>query len=209
MAIKELVDQVRSQLPSEVLDKVGAALEQIKAEGLNLSDSLTAANNESKGRKIELREVKEKFQTVEIERDEWKKKYESFDNSDLMNERDVFKNKYESLINAQKSVFINSFEKIKSHPKFEKAKERFIIPEEKDNKIKWDALTIEQLEKNISTLNDLNSLDYFEDIKHPGTYPGKGVSTEVPVGFKEEIKAAKTHKEIEAVNRKYANMFNT
>lgn len=198
MAIKELVDQVRSQLSSEESEKVGAFLEQIKNEAQALSDAKSASDSESKSRKLKIRDLEEKVENLELDIGGYKKKIESFDTTELEKERDTFKTKYSNLLKREQGTFISSFDKIKDHPKFEKAKAKFVIPEfdEEKKEYKWDSLKTEDLEKNVESLNELNQLDYFAD-ESTGGSPSGGKGTFPKV--KEEV----THEELQEIKRKY------
>lgn len=206
MSIKESIDQVRSQLPDEALSKVGAVLENIKAEVQETEDRLSAANTESKNRKIKLREYETKIEDYDVRVTELQGKVDSYDDTPLKAERDKYKEKYDKTIANQKQSFISTFEQIQTHPNFETAKPRFVIPE-KDGKPDWESMEIEVLEKNLNALNDLNQLNYFatKDGPFPNVNNSKGKPpASVTDAFNAEINECKDAKEIEAVNKKYA-----
>lgn len=180
MAIKDLIEQVSSKLPDEVKSEVGSILKSIENEANDLQSSLTAANSESKSRKIELRELKGKFDDVDIEKSSMQKQI------DELNEKlkDPTKDKEleglrafkKNTIQANRQSFINEFEKIKEHPRFEKAKQKFKLPEEEeDGKLKWDSIEDQDMEVNMNVLRDLKDLEYFavED-KNKNVFSGQG-----------------------------------
>ena len=173
MKLSEKVDQVRSQLSSEDLDKVGALLEEIKSEGISISDSLSAVNSESKNRKIKIKELQDQLETLSIERDDFKNKFEGFDTSTLENEREQYKKKYHSLLDGQRNAFAAALEKVKDHPNWDKAKSMFKMPEEKDGKIDWATLAPEDIEHNINKWSELEKLGYFESQQRGGPEGGK------------------------------------
>lgn len=196
--IKEKLEQVRSQLPDEVLSKVGSTLKVIESEAMELSDSLKAANSESKDRKIKIRELDSKIQDFDIEKQALEAKISEL-NTQLKNpERDSelqnLRKYKEDNLNRQRESFINSFGEIEKHPNFEKAKGRFVIPSEKDEGggIKWDQVKPEEMEKNINTLADLNALDYFGAVRNNSPNPNKGNNFSPPAEYKEKLAAAKT-----------------
>ena len=108
-SIDESIAQVRAQLPDEALSKVGAVLEGIKAEVKELQDSLSAANNESKSRKIKLREYESKLEDYEVKASELQKKIDGFDSTPLKQEAEKYKTKYEKMLTSQKNQFISAF----------------------------------------------------------------------------------------------------
>jgi len=206
MSIKESIDQVRSQLPDEALSKVGSVLENIKTEVQETEDRLSAANTESRNRKIKLREYETKIEDYDVRITELQGKVDSFDDTSLKTEVEQYKNKYNNLIGNQKQSFISSFEQIKIHPNFETAKSRFVIPDEKDGKPDWESMDVETLEKNLSALNDLNQLNYFATKNEP--FPNVnnskgGHPSSLLDAYTAEIGACKTAGEIEAVSMKY------
>lgn len=206
MNIKESIDQVRSQLPDEVVSKVGAVLENIKAEVQETEDRLNAANTESKNRKIKIREYESKIEDYDIKLTEMKTKVESFDDTPLKNQITQVTEKYNKLLNNQKQGFMSSYDQISKHPNFENAKTRFVIPEEKEGKLDWDSLETEALEKNLIALNDLNQLNYFAppDGKFPNVNNAKGSPpSSVAEAYNQDMSECKTAQEIEAVTKKY------
>lgn len=179
MAIKDLIEQVRSKLTAEQVEAIGSVLKSLENEVIDLQNSLSAANAESKGRKLKLRELEEKLQDYEIEKSEWQKKLDELDKRLKDDSKDAtikeLQAKLNTFLTKEKNSFINSFESISKHPKFEKAKTKFVLPEQdKDGKYLWDKLDDKSWEQNINYLNELNELDYFES-GHPKTpSPVKG-----------------------------------
>lgn len=166
MFIKDKIAEIRKALPAEEIAKVENILKDVENEEKILNNNLSetqsdlhSANSESKGRKIELKKVKALLDDKDIEIDELKGKT---DHSELTEENESLKEYKNKILKEQKTVFINSYERIKDHPNFEKAKARFIIPELKDEKLDWETVKSDDMEANINTFNDLNSLDYFK-----------------------------------------------
>lgn len=169
MKLSEKLDQVRSQLSSEDLDKgLGALLEEIKGEAISLLDNLSAANSESKNRKIEIKSLKEKLENIEIERDDFKNKLDGFDTSGLENERNNYKDKYHSLLDKEKNAFAIAVGQIKEHPNWDKAKPLLKLPVEKDGKLDWASMSPEDTEYNVSKWNELQQLGYFGEVQVKG-----------------------------------------
>ena len=183
MAIKDLIEQVRSQISSEDSEKVSVLLEQIKNEATNLIASKAAVDTEAKDRRLKLREVESKLQDIEIERDEYKVKFESYDDTPLKKELNEVKDKYSNLIVNQAKSFETFFNVVKTHPKFEKAKSRFKLPPGDNGELDFSKLTPEDIEHNINVQNDLQQLEYFDEVSKitPDTgkryFDGKPVPT--------------------------------
>jgi hypothetical protein len=161
MAIRELVDQVRSQVSSEDLEKVGVLLETIKNEATVLQEKKAAVDTESKDRRLKNRELEQTNETLIIERDEWKNKFESHDDTEIKQERDQYKNKYTELLKGQKTAFVGYIEKVKDDPRFENVKDEYHFPEKKDDKYDWESLSDEHLESNIAKANYHQKIEYF------------------------------------------------
>ncbi len=60
--MRDIVAQVRAKLSDEELSKVSNLLGQIERAGNDLKEDLSAANSESKSRKLEIRELKSKLE---------------------------------------------------------------------------------------------------------------------------------------------------
>ncbi len=175
MAIKDLVDQVRSQISSEDSEKVSVLLEQIKNEATNLIASKAAVDSEAKDRRIKNREYESQVQGLEIERDEWKNKVEAFDDAPLHAELAKLKEKYNGVIVNQAKSFEVYYNSIKDHPNFEKAKNRFKLPAGDNGELDFSKLSPEDTEHNINAKSDLQQLEYFGDIKPASPATGKTI----------------------------------
>lgn len=165
MAIDELIDRVRSQIDEETLKKVGAVLEEARAEGKSLSDSLSAANNESKSRKIKLRELEGQFEDKDIEIIGLQKKIEAFDIAPIEQERDNYKERYSNLIKGQKNTFVDFINNVQETPQWDKVKSEYEIPQ-KDGKPDFESLDGDVLEKNLTRMNYHQQIDYFNVPEH-------------------------------------------
>ena len=173
MSIKELVDRVRSQIDEATLAKVGAVLEEIRAEGSTIADSLSAANNESKSRKIKIRELEGLLEDRDVEIDGYKKKIETFDTKPIEQERDKYKSKYKVFLDSQRSNFISFYDKVKSNESWARVKDEYKFPEEKDGKPDWDNLTDDDLENNVTKMSYHQKLGLFESQHKPDPSLGK------------------------------------
>lgn len=140
---------------------VKSLLKRIEAEYEDTLDNLRTANAESKKRKELIRdELKPKIEQYEDEIIVLKKKA---NDETLKEELETLRGFKKTYLKSKRDELKTQFGKIMSHPNFEKAKDRFIIPEKADGDEDYDfsKLKDDEIEKNINTLNDLNSLDYF------------------------------------------------
>lgn len=172
--LKNVIDRVRSKIPDEALSEVSSDLKAIESGYLEVSDSARVASSEAKDRKIKLREKDSDIENLTIERDEWKTKYESFDDSDLKSERDKYKEKYDNYIKTQKSAFQDFFKNAIDKPAWNKVKEEYILPDKDGDDFKWDDLKADELEKNINNMNYHTKLELFKTEKQsPDVNTGK------------------------------------
>jgi len=162
--VKELVDRVRSKLTDEQRSEVGADLEIIKSGYLEKVDEAKAAVAESMERKRKLREQKEEIENTTIDRDTWKTKYESHDDSNLIKERDKYKEKWNGYINTMKESFDNYFNTVKESDNWKKVESEYKIPEE------GKELSSEEIENNIEKMTYHKKLGLFEE-SAPGPKP--------------------------------------
>ena len=179
MAIKDLIAQVSAKLPDEVKSEVGSILKSIENEAEDLQSSLTAANSESKGRKIELRELKTKLDDVDVEKGSLQKQIEELNEKlkDPTKDKELegLRNFKKQTIQKNRQSFIAAFDKIKEHPNFEKAQSKFVIPEKDgEDKLDWSKIEDTDMEKNMNVLNDLNDLEYFAVENKGKPYAGQG-----------------------------------
>ena len=165
--VRSKLEQVRSKLSDEQATSLGGTLKEIEGAVQDLGSGHIAANREAKNRKIEIRQLNEKLENIEIERDDYKTKYDSFDTSDLKKQIEEANKKITNMVSQQKDSFIKFYENTKEHPNWEKASKRFKIPMNGDTP-DWDSLDNESLEKNIEIRNDLQELEYFTPITVKG-----------------------------------------
>ena len=165
--LKVILERVRSQLPDEVMSKVSSDLKAIESGFMEVSDSARVASSEAKDRKLKLRDLQGQIENIEIERDEWKTKFESYDDTELKKERDIYKAKYQNFINNQKTAFLDFFEKASSTDQWGKVKDEYKIPEKDGDEYKWDKLELDDFENNIAKMNYHNKLGLFEVQQQP------------------------------------------
>ena len=163
--VKELVDRVRSKLTDEQRSEVGADLETIKSGYLEKVDEAKAAVAESMERKRKIRDYKEENENVTIERDTWKTKFESHDDSDLIKQRDTYKQKWNGYINTLKESFDGFLEQAKESENWKKVSAEYKIPDE------GVELSPEDIENNVSKMEYHKKLGLFDSEQPPKPKP--------------------------------------
>lgn len=178
MSIKESLEQVRSKLTEEQVADLGSVLKSIENEGNSLMSDLSAANAESKQRKLKIRELEEKMGDWDVEKAMWEKKKaeyeEKINDPTLKAKLEEIETKWKKFFGQQRNDFISKYDKISQNEKWDIAKDRFILPEEKDGKLDWENISDTDMEKNIAKLNELNELKYFGDDIKPAPSVQKG-----------------------------------
>lgn len=159
MSIKEKLELVRSQVGEEDLPKINTILEEIEMVYSDLSETHTLVSSKLKSANAESRERRLKIEGFETQIEELNK---TNDTTELKAELESLREFKVGQLKLQREGFEKSFDEISKHPNFEKAKTRFALPEVKDEKYQWDKISNDDFEKNMSTLNDLNELDYFK-----------------------------------------------
>ena len=160
--LRSILDRVRSKIPDEALSEVSSDLKAIESGYLEVSDSAKVASSESKDRKLKLRELNDELENIKIERDDWKKKFDEYDDTDLKKERDTYKQKYQNFLEDQKSAFQDFFKKASSSDAWKRVADEYKIPDKEGDEYKWESLDPDALENNISKMNYHNKLGLFE-----------------------------------------------
>lgn len=172
--VNEIVSKIREQInDEETREKVSTLLTDVAEEYNNLQESFSVVKNESVKRKEKIREILPKLNEQE---DTIKELEQKADTSDLQTELEQLRGFKQDYLKQQKDNFISEFGKVAKHPKFEKAKKKFVLPEKADDEEGFDFGKIkdEDMEKNISVLNDLKELDYFTEDKEDPKPPVDG-----------------------------------
>jgi chromosome segregation ATPase len=152
---------------------VETAIKDIERGFNDLKDDIETANNESKGRKLKLRELekeKEDFEdTLKAKDEEIKTAKEDNSGEDLKKEVEGLRTfKVESL-KKQRDGFVKSFNSYKDHGDYEKVKSKLKLPEEKDGKLDFKDTSDEDMEHNQAEINRALGYGLFGDVKAPGT----------------------------------------
>jgi hypothetical protein len=155
--VKDIIDRIKSKLTDEQRSEVGSDLETIKSGYLEKVDEAKAAIAESMERKRKIRTDKEEIENLTIDRDTWKTKFESHDDSELIKERDKYKNKWTGYINTQKESFDNFFNVAKESDVWKRVENEYKIPEDGKD------LTPEDIENNVEKMNYHKKLGLFSE----------------------------------------------
>lgn len=164
--IKQYFTELRGKMTGDTVTvaDISGLIRKIELGYNDTAESLGAANNESKKRKEKIRdELNPKIESLEDKILGLEKKT---DTSELQTELDSLKAFKTKAIKGQRQVFETRFQKIVEHPKFEKAKDRFSLPDVGEDK-KYDLSKVkdEDMERNIFMMQDLDSLDYFGEVE--------------------------------------------
>jgi len=165
MDVKSAVDRVRSKLTDEQISEVGSDLETIKSGYLEKVDEASAAIAESMERKRKIRTDKEEIENLTIDRDTWKTKFDSHDDSDLIKERDKYKGKWTGYVNTMKESFDNYFNTAKESDNWKRVESEYVVP------VEGKELTSDEVENNIEKMNYHKKLGLFEEQAAPKPKP--------------------------------------
>ena len=215
MDFAQYVDSVESKLNTtavsealgEGLSTVKSALRQIRAEHDSIRSDLKSANDESKGRKIKIRD--ELTPEIDDLKEQVTKLTEQSDTSKFTEELEGLRKFKTDTIAKATDGFGASFAAVVEHPNFDKAKKVFNLPkaDDKGDFIKDDSGNFDfseldgpAMEANIAKMTELVGLDYFgtsEDGKNDTR--GDGTMTKRnDASASGKLKEAKTFEEIEA-----------
>lgn len=198
MDIKALLAQVRQEIGDETVAKISSVLKEIETGVEDLVDSLKAASTESKTRKTKIRELEESKSDLEGQLETLKKE----NNADELKTLREFR---QNSLNSQRQNLGNEINKISKHPNFAKAEKLLKLPAADAKGARdYSQVSDDDLEFNISKLQELNDLDYFGQSTSTKTVHGDKASI-TPQSFQERIKAAKSIKELEQIQEEMNN----
>ena len=188
---QELFSQVREEVEKEAVDtaKVKTLLKGIESGYNEAVDNLRVANTESKKRREKIRD--ELQPKIEEQEDRILKLQKENNTETLQTELDELKKYKQTVLKQNKENFITKFSTITQHDNFEKAKDKFTLPEaDGDGKYDVTKLDDEAIQKNCETLTFLESLDFF-----------KTTETKKPVTDGQRFRQTETGKPVEVKNR--------
>ena len=177
MDFAELIGSVESKLNEtavaeafgEDLPKMKSALREAKGNYADLREDLSRANNESKGRKIEIRDTLKP--EIESLQDKIKDLEGKTDMSKYETELKDLRAYKQGSVEKLQAAFVTDFGNIAEHDNFGKAKNYLTLPKtddkgdfitDEDGAFDFGDVTPEQMESNIAELNKLQSLGLFD-----------------------------------------------
>jgi len=155
--LEKSVDEIMSKLDDEKKSEVSGLLKSIKSI---YKDDVDSLYGESKRRQEKITELEPKLQTYEDEIEQLKRKADTT----VMEQELTDLRKYKTAVLKQnKETFITKFSGITQHDNFEKAKDKFTLPEaDEEGKYDFSKLDDDVIQKNSETLTFLESLDFFK-----------------------------------------------
>lgn len=183
MDIEKATVEIGGSLKEDTSESIKTTLENVKREFATMQISLKAANSEAQTNRIKASELRGKLEDADLQisklSDDTKLKEIQADHKSKFEELKKgsetkikeFETLNTQLLESQKQLhgifrkeFVTSFEKIKEHPNFEKIKDILKLPEKKEDKYDFNALSDEDVLFNKSKLAEYNSLGLFEVI---------------------------------------------
>ena len=149
--------EIRAALGEESA-KINSHLKELEVEYRDKLDTISSVNNESKTRKLKLREYEEKLAEREAELEKLKND-ETVKNLKAENER---LKKLESMVIQEKKQKLSAkLAQISAHPDFEKLKGTVELPEPVDGKWVVDSLEFPKVETILNKIDEYSNLGLF------------------------------------------------
>ena len=172
--IKKIIEQIRSKFDdkdNKMPEGVDSLLSSVISEEVTykseLSDTVEISKrnaSESKDRKLKLRDKDTEIETLKIERDEFKTKYEE---NDATEELENLRNFKKSTIETRSKSFVERIKIIVKSDKFELVKDDFKLPKnfdaEKEDTFDFSKIEEKDMESNILAMDKLDKIQYFGD----------------------------------------------
>lgn len=213
--IKELVDKVRSTLSAEEAEKIDESLIELVTVSKTMETELTEAQSDVKTLRKEGYERRHENKTLKDLQAEWEVEKETLngqvteltsqvesakDNPEFKNLQE-FKNK---TLGSQRVNIKQFYETYKDHDKFELVKTKFSFPLTEEGEIdseKLEKMEIPEVEKNITAINDLNGIKYFDepsgkDNKNKSGFLDSKGQRGADKSFEERVGSAKSDREV-------------
>jgi vacuolar-type H+-ATPase subunit E/Vma4 len=206
--IKAELDAIRSKAGAEIAEKIEDNLISIVTKTNSHVTLFKERESEVKELRAEayakrhaLKEYQSETQSKIQDYEDRIKTFES-DNSNekLTKEIERLRGFEQETIESQRSDFKSFVEGVKDNEKFSKVSSRFKLPV-KDNKIDFEGfadIDYNDLKSNITTMKDLQELEYFDYAHNNNSAPPSGGKAQrgTDASFNERMRAAKTPREI-------------
>ena len=169
--VKEILDGIKTAVGAEIAPKIDAQLGKLESEITTLSQQLTGLKQDYEAKSLSLKNVtaesidrRKKLSDLHTEIENKNGEIELMKNK-VGEVEDLTKFK-QSVIAKQRGSFVKEFEDIVKHPKFEKVKSKFKLPEpDKDGKFDLSKIEDADMDNNIEKLNELNEIEYFDKVE--------------------------------------------
>lgn len=187
MDFKKKIAEIRQKLDEDTIKLVDSILKEIETGTDSLSTELIEVKREAKEKKEEIRSLNAQVEEKDSEIDKlarttakkdaeiktWKAKAENpetpQDYENVVKERDElkgqieqFQQKWQGVVTERRNLAKTEIEKLAKHPKWDKAKSLFTLPEEKDGAFNWEKWEDQAVESTFAKLNELKAIDYFD-----------------------------------------------
>ena len=157
---KEAISKIREAL-GEDSSKVETHLKAIEGdyskfnvELEDLRDTIKHVNTESKQRKLKIRELEGNLDDKDTEMETLKGKDMTEEVKTLQTKLKGFEDAEVEKIKIKAKGFIDKYDTLKDHTDWDTCKGKFTIPEEKDGKLDWDSVDINDIAKNADGLTE-------------------------------------------------------
>lgn len=164
---KEAISKIREAL-GEDSSKVEAHLKAIESDyskfEVELDDAretIKHVNNESKTRKLKIRDLESELEDGKTEMETLKGKDMSEEVKTLQTKLKSYEEAELERVKSKGKAFIDKYDKLKDHADWDKTKSKFLLPEEKDGKLSWESLDVNDIAKNADKLNEYEGLGLF------------------------------------------------
>ena len=175
--VAKALEDIRAELDATALSSIAQHLTVVEKEYTTVSHFASSNLDEVNEKNEKIKELQIGFETLKSEKE---KISEEFKNIDAIKvERDEYKQKLDEFsknINSEKKQkFITSFEQIKNHKNFDKIKSKIKLVE-KDGSPDWDALDPDDINNNLSKIEEYKELGLLGDISERQDVlpPGRG-----------------------------------
>ena len=170
---KEAISKIREAL-GEDSSKVESMLVEINSDYSEFQrklddqqETIKSVNTESKGRKLEIRELKSNLDDEKEKIEKLEGQDKSKEVTDLTEKLKVFTDADAEQIKTKAKGFIDKFDKLKVHADFDACKSKFKLPEaikdDKDGKLDWDSMDDNDIAKNADGLTEYIGIGKFSE----------------------------------------------
>lgn len=177
--IEAKIAEIRRELGEEHANRLSPHLKDIEVEFRDKLDTISTVNNESKTRKLKLREYEEKI----AERDAELERLRNDDTiKQIKAENERLKQLEQKVINEQKQKLSAKLSQISAHADFEKLKGTVELPEAVDGKYIVDGIEAQKVEAILSKIEEYSGLGLFATNQTRTGGNGQNFKTDTPAG---------------------------